>query len=67
MKMFDKKFIFSRIAKKYIIPLIRIKKYRKSMLPRLNELLSIEELILMLIYKRSTKSRAVTKSTCFTV
>ena len=37
------------------------------MLPRLNELLSIEELMLMLNYKRSTKSKVVTKSTCFTV
>ena len=46
--MFERKLIFRKIAKTYIDIHISTMKYRKSMLPRLNELRSTDELTFML-------------------
>lgn len=49
INILDRKFIFNIIADVYINKQSNVKKYEKSMLPRLNELLYMDEQMLTLI------------------
>ncbi len=65
MKIPERKLILRQMANAYIIRQSRHKKYKKSILPRLNELRSTDELILILHKKIAYKKQSCKRKNKF--